>query len=136
MGNWYGTARSNYVRVKDAGAFRVWAATLPGVDVVQKGETFALLVSLNSHTGGWPTEREGEIEPGHAREIDVGQEIVSHLVPGEVFIFCECGAEKLRYLTGWATAVDDTGRMLHISIEDIYALVRKRWKRTPTLAIY
>jgi hypothetical protein len=53
-----------------------------------------------------------------------------------VFVYCECGAEKLRYLTAWATAVRDTGETLHISIDDIYALVQKRWNCKPTVAMY
>lgn len=56
MANWYGSARSNYVRIKDKSAFRAWAGTLPGVDLVEKNGRFALLVR-DSDTGGWPSLR-------------------------------------------------------------------------------
>ncbi len=132
MANWYGSARSKYVRVKDREAFKAWAATLPDVVVVEKQDTFALLVD-RSDSGGWPSLRWINDE---TIELDIATEVVPHLAPGEVFIYCECGAEKLRYLTGWATAVKDTGETLHISIDDIYSLVQKRWRRVPTLAMY
>lgn len=134
MANWYGTARSNYVRVKDSATFYAWAQTLPDVEVVEKNGTFALIVDSNSDSGGWPSLRPGVADED--QEIDIASEIVPHLAAGEVFVYCECGAEKLRYLTGWSMAVNDKGETLHISIDDIYSLVKKRWNCTPTVAMY
>lgn len=134
MANWYGSARSNYVRVKDDEAFRAWVATLPDVNLVERDDTFALLVGRASDSGGWPSFRFGP--EGEDEEIDLAAEIAAHLAPGEVFVYCECGAEKLRYLTGWATAVKDTGETLHVSLDDIYALVEEHWNCVPTTATY
>jgi len=134
MSNWYGTARSNYVRVKDTEAFRAWVGTLPDVDLAEKEGAFALFVGRDSDTGAWPSVRSGPDD--REEDIDIDAEIAKHLAPGEVFIYCECGAEKLRYLTGWATAVNEVGDTLHISIDDIYALVKQRWNRTPPIAAY
>jgi hypothetical protein len=134
MANWYGSARSNYVRVKDVEAFNAWVATLPGVELVEKEGKFALLAGRDNDTGGWPSFRSASNDEDE--EIDLAAEIAAHLAPGEVFVYCECGAEKLRYLTGWATAVKDTGEMLRVSIDDIYSLVEERWNCTPTTATY
>jgi hypothetical protein len=134
MANWYGSARSNYVRVKDDEAFSAWVATLPGVELVKKEGKFALLVGRDSDTGGWPSFRFGA--NNEDEEIDLAAEIATHLGPGEIFVYCECGAEKLRYLTGWATAVKNTGESLHVSIDDIYSLVEVRWNCAPTTATY
>jgi hypothetical protein len=127
MANWYGSARSNYVRVRDREAFLDWADSLPHVEVVDKGDMFALLVAGD----GWPSFRDGADE-----ELDLATEIANHLAEGEVFIFQEVGAEKLRYLTGWAKAVNRAGHTLEVSIDDIYTLVRERWSLTATEAQY
>jgi hypothetical protein len=58
------------------------------------------------------------------------------LAPGEVCIFQQVGAEKLRYLSGWAVAVNGAGERLQISIDDIYTLVRERWSLKPSEAKY
>jgi hypothetical protein len=133
MANWYGSARSNYVRVKNRETFLAWVQTLPGVEFAEKDDAFALLVGRDSDGGGWPPSRfTGDLD----EEIDLALEIAPHLAPGEIFVYCECGAEKLRYLTGWATAVNAAGETLHVSIDDIYALAEERWNRAPTLAQY
>lgn len=132
MANWYGSARSNFVRVKNVNAFRDWVETLPDVEIVERDDQFSLWVGSGSDSGGWPSVRWDDND--QRQDIDLAAEIAPHLSAGEVFIFCECGAEKLRYLTGWATAVNDLGETLQVSIEDIYALVRKRWNRNPTTA--
>lgn len=129
MANWYATARSNYVRVKDPKAFLDWADSLPNVEVVDRGERFALLVTGED---GWPSFRG---EQGD-EEIDLASEIANHLAEDEVFIFQEVGAEKLRYLTGWAKAINSAGETVEVSIDDIYTLVRKRWNLIPTEAQY
>ena len=129
MANWYGSARSNYIRVKDREAFLEWAASLPDVEVVDRDERFALLVTGD---GSWPSfrcDREDE-------EFDLAVEIVGHLAEGEVFIFQEVGAEKLRYLTGWAKAVNSAGETLEVSIDDIFRLVSDHWNLIPTEARY
>jgi hypothetical protein len=67
MANWYGSGRSNYVRVKDREAFLRWAESLPDVEVVDKDDTFALLATGE---GCWPTFRsDGDEELDLATEI-------------------------------------------------------------------
>ena len=132
MANWNGCARSNYVRVRDRELFLAWAQSLPDVEIVEKEGAFALLATTDD--GGWSLlrGREGqEDEP-----IDLAAEMAEHLAVGEVCIFQEVGAEKLRYLSGSALAVNRAGETLQISIDDIYALVRERWNINPSLAQY
>ncbi len=131
MANWYGSARSNYIRVKDREAFFKWIDSLHGVEVVEKDDRFALLVTGDGD-GSWASlrcDREDEA-------FDFVAEIANHLAGGEVFIFQEVGAEKLRYLTGWAKAVNSAGQTMEVSIDDIYVLVRRRWHLSPTEAQY
>jgi hypothetical protein len=130
MANWYGSSRSNYVRVKNREIFLAWAKSLPAVEIVEKLGAFALLAATDD--GGWPSWRSREDQEDEA--IDLAAEIAEHLASGELCIFQEVGAEKLRYLTGSALAVNAAGETLQISIDDIYALVRERWNIDPSLA--
>jgi hypothetical protein len=135
MANWYGSARSNYVRVKDRETFMAWAQSLPDIEVVEQEGAFALLAT--SEDGGWPSFRRGEDQEAQGDEsIDLAAEIAGHLAPGEVCIFQQIGAEKLRYLSGSAMAVNSAGETLQISIDDIYTLVRERWNVSPSEAKY
>jgi len=135
MANWSGSARSNYVRVKDRETFIDWAQSLPDVEVVEQECTFALLATGDD--GGWPSFRSrDDREEQEGEAIDLAAEIANHLAPDEVCIFQEVGAEKLRYLSGSALAVNSAGETLQISIDDIYALVRERWNLSPSEAKY
>lgn len=146
MANWYGTARSNYVRLKDPQAVKaLLAERTPEVHVEEsssKPGLYVFLVSGMSDSGGWPSvpllDADGE-EDDDADHIGFDDLIAEHLADGEVLILVECGAEKLRYLTGWARALrvkDGKRQDLFVSIEDIYRLVEKRWKVKPTEAVY
>jgi hypothetical protein len=135
MANWHGSARSNYVRVKDREMFMDWAQSLPDVEVVEQEGAFALLAI--SEDGGWPSFRSRQDQEDQEDEaIDLAAEIADHLAPGEVCIFQQVGAEKLRYLSGSSLAVNGTGETLQISIDDIYTLVRERWNLDPREATY
>jgi hypothetical protein len=121
MANYAGYARSNYVRVRDEAAFLGWVETLPGVVARREDGNpgrFALLVEDGDH-GGWPNRcHDGE------EEIDLHAELAGHLVEGEVAVLQEVGVEKLRYLVGYAVAVNHRGERLAISIDDVYERVR------------
>ena len=106
-----------------------WAHSLPEVEVVERDGCFALFATGN---GMWPSfiSKDGD------EHLDLAAEIASYLVDGEVFIVQKIEAEKLRYLGGWAKAVNSAGETLEVSIGDIYALVRERWNVIPTQAEY
>src|ERR1700722_7285892 len=102
--SWYGSARSNYVRVKDRAAFRHWALSLPDVEIAERDGAFALLAM--GADGGWPSFRDCEDEQNLDEEpIDLAAEIAAHLAPGEVCILQEVGADRIRHLSGSAWAV-------------------------------
>lgn len=46
--------------------------------------------------------------------------VAAHLVDGDVAVFLEVGAEKMRYLGGIAYAVNSQGESRTVSLEDIY----------------
>ncbi len=51
--------------------------------------------------------------------------LAAYLKDDEVAVLMEVGSEKLRYLCGFATAVNSKGETVSISLEHIYELARK-----------
>ena len=123
MANWYGTARSNYFRVKDLAAFEAWAEDR-SLSVMTDNEDPTLV-------GIYPDDPGEDII-----EIALIREVAAHLPEGQVVVLMCSGAEKLRYVTGEATAFDHTGKIVRVSINDIYALAEKAFGVKPTKAEY
>lgn len=162
MANFNGTARSNYVRLRDGisidDARRVinifGLVELEVITQDEKGaeQTLFGLYSDDPDTGCWPTrlridDNINEDDIAHlARCLEITaddaekmiDEIVAadgdyefswedHIMPmvaeGEVFIVMEAGAEKLRYISGYAEAYCRKGKevgMTALSLYDIY----------------
>jgi len=117
MANWYCTSRSNYFRVKDKDIFLKWAGGR-GLGVFKNEESadmFAIYGGESADDGSWPSyDVEGNTE------IDLVAELAQHLPKGQVAVLMEIGAEKLRYLTGVAIAVNHKGQVVELTLGDIY----------------
>lgn len=117
MANWYGTARSNYFRVKDKDAFLKWADGR-GLGVFKhedRADLFAIHGGESTDDGSWPSyDVEGDTE------IDLVAELAQHLPKGQIAVLMEIGAEKLRYLTGVAIGINHKGRVVELTLSDIY----------------
>ena len=121
MADYYGTARSNLFRVKDKQRFIEWCTSLElkpiyKIDEVTKDELCGFLV--NSEYGAVPTHRGDE-------DIDFFIELSTHLTDGEVAVVVEIGAEKMRYICGFADAVNSKGEIVSICLDDIYEKAEK-----------
>jgi hypothetical protein len=116
MANWYGTARTNYFRVKDANVFHRWTERrrLEVFKSDKDADVVAIHPSEDSD-GAWPSY---DLEEN--AEFDLATELAEHLVPGQVAVLLEVGAEKLRYLTGQAIAVNVKGGVVELTLSDIY----------------
>lgn len=106
-----------------SGRLLAWAQSVPEVKVVERKGSFTLLATAPPYRG-----------PLSQEEFDRMAEIAQHLVEDEVFNLQEVGAEKFRYLTGWARAVNARGQTLEVSLDDIYRRVRQSWELPPTPA--
>jgi hypothetical protein len=136
MADWYGSARTNYFRVKDREGFEIWAAA-SSLKTIERDGRFGIF--SEDCFGGWPSSVPSADDPENYRDFDVVQELARHVEPGEIVVCMEVGAEKLRYVTGAAVAfrvVKDEIERISISVEDIYDLARQRWGCEPTLAAY
>lgn len=120
--------RSNYFKVKDREEF---LRGLPGgVDVREKEDRIALIPE-----DYWPTTIDGETDEDTV-DFNIATYVGQHLVEGEVAVFMTIGYEGLRYLVGFAEAVNWEGEFIIVSLNDIYDEVHKAWGFTPGLAEY
>lgn len=113
MANYCATARSNYFRIKDAGAFKKWCQKRR-LNSWIKDDRYAISPDETTETG-WP-RYDGDTDD----EIDLELELSKHLDPSDIAVLMEIGSEKLRYLTGEAVAVSASGETCRVSLDDIY----------------
>jgi hypothetical protein len=118
MANYYATTRSNYFRVNDATAFETWCKTR-SLDFWTKhydgvGGRYAISADTGD-SGGWP-----HYDSEQDDDFDLTAELAKHLDPRDIAVLIEVGSEKLRYLTGIATAVDHSGRTICVALDEIY----------------
>lgn len=115
MANYCATARTNYVKVTDRDKLTAALAQLD-LDIVDKDGRVAVLETSGE---GWPSLAYDEKLDENV-EIDVACLIAEHLAEGEVLVLIEAGAEKLRYVSGHAIAINNRGERRTVSLADIY----------------
>lgn len=117
MANYEGVARTNYFRVKVEQKFRDWAKKRQ-CDIAegrgnQKG-TFAIFPN-DYHEGSFL-----DWDPETEEHIDIMDELADHLADGSVAIIMESGHEKLRYISGYAEAINNKKERVLVGLRDIY----------------
>lgn len=127
MATYTSTARTNYFRVKDVDAFNKWIKQFTGLDKIvhETQGTVGILFDDGVPNVRWETELiEGE-EIESEVEIDFMEELGLYLADEEVAVLQECGSENLRYVNGYAIAVNNKGERREISINKIYDLAKE-----------
>jgi hypothetical protein len=134
MANYYGQGRTNYFAVKDADAFKAEMAQYP-VEVItseKDGETLYGLLDADENGSGWPYAYITELEDEDGEPVETDMEIdwvavfARHLVDGWVAVMTETGAEKYRYMIGYALAVNSKGESREVNLsKDIYTLAQE-----------
>ena len=126
MANYYGSCRTNYFKVRDEKAFEAAIEALPNVEchrsdgaIDAKHAGLYCILGNDMDGAGWPTSQYIEETDDHTH-LDLVDEVYPHLADGEVAIFVEVGAEKLRFLVGYAEAVNNKGERIIVSLLDIY----------------
>lgn len=139
MANYYAAARSNYFKVKDPEEFKARMSDVPGLVVWEgQNESRAGMFAVagdDPDTGSWPYFQWDE-EAEEYLEIDLFDLVAEHLEEGQVAIFFESGHEKLRYVSGFAVAVNWCGDRVSVSLDDIYTLAEKSFGVSSTTAEY
>lgn len=117
MANYIPYARSNYYAVKDDDAYIAEISEIAGIDLItDKDGRHGMIFEDGIPSWVWNEELEDD------EEIDIWEIVSKHLVDGEVAIFQEIGFEKMRYLSGYAVAVNSKNESKSIGIEGIYDL--------------
>lgn len=119
MANYEEQTRSNYFKVKDVEKFKELLDEHYLTFIQLKGTD---LVGFLAEDGLPAWDRETD------EEIDFMDLVSKHLVKGDVAIIIGNGFEKMRYLTGFAAAVNSRGTAVYISVEDIYKKAEKLTK--------
>jgi hypothetical protein len=128
MANYYCSARTNRFKVTDVQAFKDDMSRFE-VEVHDGSEPNQVCVLNNDPDGsGWPNYIYNE-ETDDYDGIDFFLEVAKHLQDDEVAVFQEAGAEKLRYIVGYSVAVNNAGKKVYVSIDDIYKKARKLTSR-------
>lgn len=139
--NWYGSSRSNYVRVKDPSAFRRQMEEIDvtvGTEVAPDGGT---LFAVFAPEGQWPRvpSNNGPPVPGEEEltaedDLDFLEILAAHLADGEVAVVQIAGGEGSRSVSGAAIAFTNTDDRVVIDLDDIYQLAKDRFGVEPTRA--
>ncbi len=121
MAEWYGSARSNYFRVKDIDEFRklckLWNITL----ITDEKNPPRVGFLCENNNGGLPNYRYEDSECGEEFDFDYFlSELSALLMDDEVAVMVEAGVEKLCYVTGCAVAINSKGDKCSISLDEIY----------------
>jgi hypothetical protein len=121
MANYYCASRTNYFRVKDPDAFLKWANELslnvwPGGDNKQ---LFAVSPDQYSDDGGFPSTLYNEKNDDWT-DFDFAEELSRFLADGSVAVIMSSGAEKLRYISGYAVAINNKQEREQLWLSDIY----------------
>ncbi len=127
MANYYGSARSNYFHVKDEAAFEKDMGELIGIDVRKHTNDASLFCILGDDADGynWNVLVIDDEDSGDYESVDLPAEVAKHLPDNEVAVFIEAGSEKLRYIFGNATAINNKGDAVVIALSDIYARAKE-----------
>jgi hypothetical protein len=126
MANYYASARTNYFLVKDVEAFTTDInAVTSYVNIIthttKDGLELVGLLGNDPDGSGFPYSQYSD-EDGEYLEINWDKIFQAHLEDGWVAIIMESGAEKLRYISGYAVAYNNKGETRTIDLTNIYKL--------------
>ena len=114
MADYHAKFRSNYFWVKDSAALLAWVNEIPDLECHRRTPSVEENCFAIFCDEGQPDWDESE------REIDFLADLSKHLVEKEVAVVMEVGWEGFRYLVGAAQAVHSSGRIITVSLTDIY----------------
>lgn len=126
MADWIGSARTNYFRISDKEGLIESLTPFPLSLQKHSSEEDYYCILSNDEYGGWPSAAyidNPENEEDDEIEFSFKDRVMPYVKEGEVVIAMECGAEKLRYLTGHSSAFVREGdeiKECSISMSDIY----------------
>jgi hypothetical protein len=124
MANYYEKARTNYFKVKDAAAFQKYLDLFGSIDLVVNEKTgqYALIFDEASGVPSFYLNDDDE-----DIEVDFIDDVSKHLTDDSILVLQAIGNEKMRYLTGYAVAVNNKGECVDVNINEIYELAKQKF---------
>ncbi len=128
MANWYGTSRTNFVRVKNVEAAKASLEDFDNTIHTHPLQPDFIMISGNDD-GGFSTNAVVDLEDGGYEDVELewADWAQEHLAEGQVLIMMSAGSENLRYVSAYAKAYSWKGDELSISLTDIYREIQDRW---------
>jgi hypothetical protein len=124
MANYYGRTRSNYFQVKNKEAFRAFLERFGNaVELIEDERDKNRLGFLAEE--GLPSSYAPDGSGEEPRDADFVDELAGHLADQEVAIVMETGCEKMRYLVGFAIAINNKKERREIDLAKIYDLAKQ-----------
>lgn len=116
MSIWYGTARTNFVRVKDVEA--AIADLQPFGNKIHRhpAEKDAIMISGDDDSGDFSTT--GYDSNEEDIELDWGDWSEKHLKEGQILVMHSAGADKLRFVSAWGSAFNHKGEWVNLSLSE------------------
>jgi hypothetical protein len=131
MSNWRGAERTNYVTIKDIEALK--RDLHPDVEV-HEGKPGTYAFSPATQDGGFPSSLMDENDQDE--DFDLVETVLGHMQDDEVLVLVSAGAEKRRYVTGFASAHMRNKPDVVINIGSIYERAEAAFGCRPTRAEY
>lgn len=117
MANYYGVARTSYVKVKDPEAFKEAMSQYP-VEVVEKDGAYGLL-DRHPDGGGWDWTPWWGVEESDPDDADDPVALIApHMQDDQVMIMVEVGHEKYRYVNAYALVFNAKGVCKTVNLSD------------------
>jgi len=134
LANYVPFARSNYFAVKDRPAFEQFCQKF-GLELIESDEEDqkGLVGFLCYEESGIPNVYYDE--QGESFDVDFDAELATHLQDGHVAVCVEIGYEKMRYLVGYAFAVNAKGETVSVNLDEIYERAKTLGEKV-TVAAY
>lgn len=135
MANYTPFVRSNFFAVKDAAKFErfckeydlhvITPMPMPRRALANKRKRGGALVGfLGASETGIPLQKY-DPELDQLVETDFCADLAAQLKPGWVAVVMEIGYEAMRYLHGYAVAVNASGKTTAVDLRDIYARAKR-----------
>jgi len=128
MANYYEQARSSYFKVKDKEAFRAFLERFGGaVEMIEDDKGRVGFLAGEGLPSEWVVADADGMEE-HV-EVDFASELAVHLADHEVAVVMANGYEKMRYLVGYAIAINNKKERREVDLAGIYELASQLTKK-------
>ena len=153
MANYYGTGRSNYVKVKNEETF---IKVVEQYGLLHKKDSEGRIAVISQQENGETNDfifvddenqfnelkqlglvsKTAEYDDDTVELPEFTSFICSFLKDGEIMIWEHAGHEANRYVSGYSVAFNNKNERVGVSLDEIYKKATKKFKTTPTRAEY